>query len=189
MWQSTGEAMRSRSLPDEVASGYANPRVDSIPVESIYGIGKRYSEALRGIGVETVGEVARITDLDEFDDLLGIPAKVLHRIRLRALSYASGEVLQTESFEFPGGRLVYIDVETDPAACATGKFVSTVPSSLSAGRLVSPRCKLSPSAPQRLGRAVPLAEWLQRFAGWLQRFVWHAVAGSAGVSVGLQPLL
>ena len=91
--------------------------VDRIPIESIYGIGKRYSEALRRIGVETVGEVAKITDFDEFEELLSIPAKVLRRIRLRALSYTSGEVFQTEPVEFPGEKLVYIDIETDERCC------------------------------------------------------------------------
>lgn len=89
--------------------------VDSIPIERIYGIGRRHSEALRSIGVETVGEIAKITDIDEFEELLCIPAKVLHRIRLRALSYANGKVLQAEPFEFPGERLIYIDIETDLA--------------------------------------------------------------------------
>jgi hypothetical protein len=55
------------------------------PVESIYDVGHRYSESLRRIGVETVGDVARITDIDEFEESLGIPAAVLHKIRLRAL--------------------------------------------------------------------------------------------------------
>jgi hypothetical protein len=114
-WQSTGEAMKPRSPLDEPTITQTIQGVDSIPIESIYGIGKRYSEALRGIGVETVGEVDRIRDIDELEELLGIPAKVLHRIRLRALSYAGGEVLQAESFEFPGERLIYIDIETDPA--------------------------------------------------------------------------
>ena len=114
-WQSTGEAMKPRSPPDETSTTQTIKHVDSIPIESIYGIGKRYSEALRSIGVETVGEVARITDIDEFEELLGIPIKVLRRIRLRALSYASGEVLQAEPFEFPGERLIYIDIETDTA--------------------------------------------------------------------------
>jgi deoxyhypusine synthase len=81
----------------------------------------RYSEVLRGIGVETVGEVAKIKDIEEFEDLLGIPAKIPSRIRLRTLSLTSGEVLQTEPFEFPGDRLIYIDFETDPACInATG---------------------------------------------------------------------
>jgi predicted RecB family nuclease len=57
--------------------------------------------------------VASITDIDEFEDSLGIPASVLRKIRLRALSIISGEILQTESVEFPGDRLIYIDIETD----------------------------------------------------------------------------
>lgn len=88
---------------------------ESHPIESIYGVGKRYSDALRGIGVETVGDIARISEVDELEELLGMPAKVLGRIRLRALSYVSGEVLQAEPFEFPGDRLIYFDIETDPA--------------------------------------------------------------------------
>jgi hypothetical protein len=63
--------------------------------------------------VETVGDVATIKEIGEFQDLLGIPAKVLHRIRLRALSYISGGVIQTEPVEFPSDKLVYIDIETD----------------------------------------------------------------------------
>ncbi len=85
----------------------------SFPIESIYGIGKRYSEALRGIGVETVGDIAKIENIDEFEELLGIPAALLRKIRLRALSYVSGKILQTDSIEFPGDRLIYIDIETD----------------------------------------------------------------------------
>ena len=49
--------MKPRNPPNEATSCYANPWVDSIPIERIYGIGKRYSEALRGIGIDTVGEV------------------------------------------------------------------------------------------------------------------------------------
>lgn len=61
---------------------------------------KSYSEALRGIGLETVRDLASITDIDDSEELPGIPAKVLHIIRLRVISYASGEILQTEPFEF-----------------------------------------------------------------------------------------
>lgn len=88
---------------------------ESYPIESIYGVGHRYSEALRGIGVETVGELAKIQDIEELEEPLGIPAKVLRRIRLRALSIISGEVLQTKTFEFPSENIIYIDIETDPA--------------------------------------------------------------------------
>jgi predicted RecB family nuclease len=90
-----------------------NQRSHSLPVEGIYGVGAKYSKALREIGVETVEDVAKITNIDEFEELLGIPAAVLLKIRLRALSIVSGKILQTESVEFPGDRLIYIDIETD----------------------------------------------------------------------------
>ncbi len=60
-----------------------------------------------------MGDIAEIADIDEFEELLGISAAVLRKIRLRALSYMSGRILQTCSFEFPGDRLIYIDIETD----------------------------------------------------------------------------
>jgi len=111
-----GEAVKPRDVqPTEESGVIQGIPSGSYPIESIYGIGRRYSEALRGIGVETVGEVAKITDIDEFEELLGIPAKVLHMIRLRALSYISGEIMQAEPFEFPSDRLIFIDIETDPA--------------------------------------------------------------------------
>ena len=47
----------------ETSSGRGCRSTESYPIERIYGIGKRYSEALRCIGVETVGEVARIADI------------------------------------------------------------------------------------------------------------------------------
>jgi predicted RecB family nuclease len=94
-------------------TGQTKAHASSQPVESIYGVGRRYSESLRGIGVETVGDVAKITDIDEFEESIGIPAAVLRKIRLRALSHISGKILQTESVEFPGDRLIYIDIETD----------------------------------------------------------------------------
>ncbi len=50
--------------------------------------------------METVRDLASITDIDDSEELPGIPAKVLHIIRLRVISYASGEILQTEPFEF-----------------------------------------------------------------------------------------
>jgi hypothetical protein len=76
---------------------------------------KSYSEALRGIGLETVRDLASITDIDGSEELPGIPAKVLHIIRLRVISYASGEILQTEPFEFPISGLSTFDILTDPA--------------------------------------------------------------------------
>ena len=115
MWQSIGEAVKPRNLPDETTTTQSTQRAESYPIEGIYGIGRMYSEALRGIGVETISEIAKITDIDEFEELLVIPTKVLRRIRLRTLSYASGEIMQAEPFEFPGERLIYIDIETDPA--------------------------------------------------------------------------
>jgi predicted RecB family nuclease len=105
------EQQPSLKYPSETGRAKTNPA--SQPIESIYGVGRRYSEALRGIGVETVGDVANITDIDEFEESIGIPAAVLRKIRLRALSYISGKILQTESVEFPGDRLIYIDIETD----------------------------------------------------------------------------
>ena len=84
-----------------------------LPIQTIYGIGSRYAEALRGIGIETVGDIAKIRDIDEFEELLGIPSATLRKIRLRALSYVSGKILQTNSVEFPGDRLIFIDIETD----------------------------------------------------------------------------
>jgi predicted RecB family nuclease len=83
------------------------------PVESIYGVGQRYSERLRDAGIYTIGDVAKIRDIEEFEDLLGISGKTLSKIRLRALSYVSGEVIQISAFEFPGDRLIYMDIETD----------------------------------------------------------------------------
>jgi len=109
-----GEAMKPRdiqSIKEDIIQ--ISSLSENYPIESIYGIGKRYSEALRNIGVETVGELARITNIDEFEEVLGIPAKVLRMIRLRALSYISDEIMQAEPFEFPGERLIYIDIETD----------------------------------------------------------------------------
>ena len=100
-------------LQDASEVGQTKNPPSNYPVESIYGVGYRYSESLRRIGVETVVDIARITDITEFEESLGIPAAVLHKIRLRALSFISGKILQTESVEFPGDRLIYIDIETD----------------------------------------------------------------------------
>ncbi|MGD0804607.1 MAG: ribonuclease H-like domain-containing protein [Candidatus Bathyarchaeia archaeon] len=103
-----------RNSDDASEAGQTGSRAAAnFPIESIYGVGSRYSQALRGIGLETIGDVAGITDIDEFEELLGIPIAVLRKIRLRALSYVSGKILQTESIEFPGDRLIYIDIETD----------------------------------------------------------------------------
>jgi predicted RecB family nuclease len=109
------ETIETQSRPDDASEvGWTGSRVAaSFPIESIYGIGKRYSEVLRGIGLETIGDIAKITDIEEFEEPLGIPASLLRKIRLRALSYVSGKILQTESIEFPGDRLIYIDIETD----------------------------------------------------------------------------
>ena len=100
-------------LQDAPEVGQTKNPPSNYPVESIYGVGHRYSESLRRIGIETVGDIARITNFTEFEESLGIPAAVLHKIRLRALSYIGGKILQTESVEFPGDRLIYIDIETD----------------------------------------------------------------------------
>jgi predicted RecB family nuclease len=83
------------------------------PIENIYGIGQHYSERLRDAGITTIGDIAKITDIEEFEELLMIPGKTLRKIRLRALSRLSGEIIQTTPFEFPGDRLIYLDVETD----------------------------------------------------------------------------
>ena len=51
------------------------------PVESIYGVGQRYSERLRDAGIYTIGDVAKIRDIEEFEELLGMPRharSVLH---------------------------------------------------------------------------------------------------------------
>jgi predicted RecB family nuclease len=89
-----------------------NSAVNS-PIETIYGVGSKYSKALREIGVENVGDVARITDIDQFEEPLGIPTATLRKIRLRALSIISGKTLQMKPVEFPGDRLIYMDIETD----------------------------------------------------------------------------
>ena len=109
------EAFETQSHPDDASEvgQTSSHAAANFPIESIYGIGKRYSEALRGIGVETVGDIAKITDIDEFKELLGIPAALLRKIRLRAFSYLSGRILRTASIEFPGDRLIYVDIETD----------------------------------------------------------------------------
>jgi len=49
--------------PPETSSVRGCRSAESSPIESIYRIGKRYSDALRVIGVETVSEVARIADI------------------------------------------------------------------------------------------------------------------------------
>ena len=100
-------------LQDALEVGQAKNPPSNYPVESIYGVGRRYSESLRKIGIETVGDIARITNIDKFEETLGIPAAVLHKIRLRAISYITGKILQTESVEFPGDSLIYFDIETD----------------------------------------------------------------------------
>jgi len=98
------------SLPDGTLT---QRQTDDSPIEIIYGVGRKYSEALKGIGVETVGDIARIQDIEDLEEPLGVPAATLRKIRLRALSYISGEILQTKSVEFPGDRLIYMDIETD----------------------------------------------------------------------------
>jgi predicted RecB family nuclease len=89
------------------------PNSATYPIEKIYGVGARYAESFKRQGIETIGDIAAIQQIDQYEEPLGIPSKVLHKIRLRAQSYINGQVYQTETIEFPGDRLIYIDIETD----------------------------------------------------------------------------
>lgn len=61
-------------------------------IDMLYGIGGRYSEAFYNIGITTVEQLASITDIEGLDELIGIPGRVLRRIRQQALSYLRREI-------------------------------------------------------------------------------------------------
>jgi len=98
--------------PDTDTTPTTQP-TSTYPIERIYGVGARYAEAFKKQGIETVGDIAAIQKIDQYEEPLGIPAKILQRIRLRAKSIISGQTYQTETVEFPGEQLIYIDIETD----------------------------------------------------------------------------
>lgn len=116
-------SLRVTAVPEAelITEETPNPDLDAIPatppasypVGRNYGVSVTYAQAFKNQGIETVDDVAAIQQIDLYEEPLGIPSKILHRISLRAKSIISGQIIQTETVEFPRNQLIYIDIETD----------------------------------------------------------------------------
>ena len=80
----------------------------------LHGVGPAYTWRLAMSNIQTIQELLDYNDQDELSETTGIPASILHLIRLKARSMVNDEVIQLEPFRMPKRKPIYLDIETVP---------------------------------------------------------------------------
>lgn len=79
----------------------------------IHGIGPFYCDALKGCGINTIGQLAEARDVLDLSLSSGISKRLLRKFRLKAQSVINNETYHIAPFELPTDKLIFFDIETD----------------------------------------------------------------------------
>ena len=76
------------------------------------GVGPSYTMKLAISGVETIGELAALDNIEELAVESTIPMSILGKIQLRARALVNNEVIQIRPFRMSSQKLLFLDIET-----------------------------------------------------------------------------